>query len=48
MKVETYKKLFVWRVKLVGKNGETVMVSESYFNKSNALRAAKTLSKELK
>lgn len=41
MKVEVYRKRLLWRVRLVGRNGETVMVSETYYSKSNAERAAK-------
>jgi uncharacterized protein YegP (UPF0339 family) len=43
MKVVVYKKHFVWRVKLVGANGETLMVSETYYSRSNAVRAAQKL-----
>lgn len=43
LKAEVYKKHLLWRVKLVGKNGETVMTSETYFNKSSAQRSAKTV-----
>lgn len=48
MKVIVTKKLLFWYVKLVGKNGEPIMHSETYYNKSNADRAAKNLRKELK
>jgi uncharacterized protein YegP (UPF0339 family) len=48
MKVEVYKKALLWRVKLVAKNGETLLVSETYFSKSNAQRAAKKIKQELK
>lgn len=48
MRIEVYKKLLLWRVKLVAKNGETLLVSETYYNKSNADRAAKKLKKEIK
>lgn len=48
MKIEVYKKLLLWRVKLVGKNGEVLLHSEAYYNKSNADRAAKKLKKEIK
>lgn len=48
MKIEVYKKLLLWRVKLVAKNGEPLLVSETYYSKSNAQRAAKNLRKELK
>lgn len=43
LKVEVYKKRLLWRVKLVGKNGEPVLVSETYFSKSNANRALKNV-----
>lgn len=48
MKIEVYKKLLLWRVKLVAKNGEVLMHSETYYNRSNADRAAKRLKKEIK
>ena len=35
-----YKKHLFWRVKLVAKNGETLMISETYYSRSNAIRAA--------
>jgi uncharacterized protein YegP (UPF0339 family) len=38
-----YCKHLLWRVKLVAANGETVMVSEAYFSRSNAVRAARRL-----
>jgi hypothetical protein len=38
-----YRKHFLWRVKLVAANGETVMVSEAYYSRSNAVRAARRL-----
>jgi uncharacterized protein YegP (UPF0339 family) len=36
MKVMVYNKRLFWRVKLVGANGETLMVSEAYYSRSNA------------
>jgi uncharacterized protein YegP (UPF0339 family) len=42
-KVLVYKKRFLWRVKLVSANGEILMVSETYYNRSNAVRAAQRL-----
>jgi uncharacterized protein YegP (UPF0339 family) len=42
MKVIVYRKLF-WRVKLVAPNGEILMVSEAYYNRSDAVRAAQKL-----
>ena len=39
MKIEVYRKRLLWRV-VVGRNGEAVMVSEAYYSKSNAYRAA--------
>lgn len=47
MQIFVYKKRFVWRVKLAGGNGETIMVSESYYSRSNAERSAKKLRREL-
>jgi uncharacterized protein YegP (UPF0339 family) len=43
MKVIVYKKHLFWRVKLVATNGETLMVSETYYGRSNAVRAAQRL-----
>jgi uncharacterized protein YegP (UPF0339 family) len=43
MKVQVYRKRFFWRVKLVATNGEILMVSETYYNRSNAVRAAQRL-----
>lgn len=43
MKVQVYRKRFFWRVKLVGANGEILMVSETYYSRSNAVRAAQRL-----
>ena len=43
MKVQVYKNRFFWRVKLVATNGEILMVSETYYNRSNAVRAAQRL-----
>jgi uncharacterized protein YegP (UPF0339 family) len=43
MKVVVYKKHLFWRVKLVAANGEAVMVSETYYSRSNAVRAAQRL-----
>jgi uncharacterized protein YegP (UPF0339 family) len=43
MKVLVYRKRFSWRVKLVAANGETLMVSETYYSRSNAVRAAQRL-----
>ncbi len=40
------KRLF-WSVKLIAKNGETVMTSETYFKGGNANRAALRLSEAL-
>ena len=33
-----------WQVRIVGDNGEKVMLSEAYFSKSNATRAARKVS----
>ena len=43
MKVVVYKKHLLWRVKLVAANGEILMVSEAYYSRSNAVRAAQKL-----
>lgn len=48
LKVKVYRKYLVWRVKLVGGNGEIVMNSEAYASKRNAQRAAKRLTEEIK
>lgn len=47
MKVEVKRKLF-WYVRLVAANGEVLLHSEVYFNKSNAQRAAKKLKEYIK
>ena len=47
VKIEVYRKHLLWRVKLVGRNGETVMNSEAYYSRSNAERSAKRLRREL-
>ena len=47
MRIEIYRKHLLWRVKLIGRNGETVLVSETYYSKSNAERSAKRLRREL-
>jgi uncharacterized protein YegP (UPF0339 family) len=36
-----------WFVRLIARNGETMMISEAYANKSNAVRAARALSTRL-
>jgi uncharacterized protein YegP (UPF0339 family) len=43
LRVIAYRKHFFWRVKLVGANGETLIVSETYYSRSNAVRAAQRL-----
>ena len=40
MKVVVYRKNLFWRVKLVAANNEILMVSETYYNWCNAVRAA--------
>jgi uncharacterized protein YegP (UPF0339 family) len=48
MRIEVYKKRLFWRVRLIDANGEPVLVSEAYFNKSNAERAAKRVRETLR
>jgi uncharacterized protein YegP (UPF0339 family) len=43
MKVVVYKKHLFWRVKLIAANGEILMASETYYSRSNAVRAAQKL-----
>jgi uncharacterized protein YegP (UPF0339 family) len=43
LKVVVYRKNLFWRVKLVAANGEILMVSETYYSRSNAVRAAQRL-----
>jgi uncharacterized protein YegP (UPF0339 family) len=43
MKVVVYRKNSFWRVKLVSTNGKTMLVSETYYSRSNAVRAAQRL-----
>ena len=47
MRIEIYRKHLLYRVKLVGRNGETVMNSETYYSRSNAERSAQRLRREL-
>lgn len=47
MNVQVYRRGLLWRVKLVGRNGETIMVSETYYSRSNANRAARRVEQEL-
>lgn len=46
MYLEVYRKFINYRVRLVGGNGEVMMVSEAYYSKGNAQRAAETISAE--
>jgi uncharacterized protein YegP (UPF0339 family) len=48
MKIKVVRKTIFWYVKLVGDNGETLMVSETYFSKTNAERAGNKLKLEMK
>jgi uncharacterized protein YegP (UPF0339 family) len=43
MKAIVYRKKLFWRVKLIGANGQTLMVSETYYSRSNAVRAAQRI-----
>lgn len=50
MHVEIYKgrdKREPWRVRLVGRNGEILSVSEGYYSKWNAKRAARKVFPDL-
>lgn len=48
MKVELQKRAIFWYIRLIAKNGEVLMHSETYYNKSNAIRALNKLQKEIK
>lgn len=48
MEIQVRRKLVFWFVKLVAKNGRTRLVSEMYYSKSNAVRAAKRLALDMK
>lgn len=48
MKLELKKKILFWYVVVKGKNGETLLVSETYYSKGNAQRALTKLKKEMK
>lgn len=41
------RKNLLWRVYIVGNNGENMLTSETYYSKSNATRAAIRISKAL-
>ena len=47
MKIVLERKVVFWFIKFVGKNGKTLMHSETYYSKSNALRAGRKISKAL-
>lgn len=46
--IQLVKRAIFYRVHIVGANGETMLVSETYFNKGNAERAALSLAKIMK
>lgn len=46
MHLEIKRRLF-WYVRLMARNGQVLLTSETYFSKSNALRSANKLSKNL-
>lgn len=48
MDLELKRKLLFWYLVLKAKNGEIVMVSETYYSRSNALRAYRQVMKSLK
>jgi hypothetical protein len=43
MKEVVYERRFFWHVKLAGANGETLMVGETHYSCSNAVRAAQRI-----
>lgn len=48
MKIQVKRKTLFWYVILKGDNGETLMVSETYYSKGNAMRAALRIKQEIK
>jgi uncharacterized protein YegP (UPF0339 family) len=46
-KIVVQKKVLFYYLTFVGGNGEPLLTSETYYSKSNALRAATTLSDDL-
>lgn len=48
MTIKVSKKVLFYYITLVAKNGEPRLVSETYFSKSNAVRAARSLAKDIK
>lgn len=47
MHIKLNKGLLRYYLTLVAANGETLMVSQKYLNKSNAMRAARRLNQEI-
>lgn len=42
------KRTVFWHVQIMSRNGQVLLNSETYYSKSNAKRAASTLSKSLR
>lgn len=47
MHIKIYRRFLVWRIALIGGNGEMIMHSEAYYSESNARREANKLAREL-
>lgn len=46
MKIIVTRKLVLYYIRIVGRNGEVLLTSETYYSKSNAKRAAMRLAEE--